>query len=303
MQCVCGGYLIMDAEMRYAICEYCSLKYDRQSIVQNVKVGGILGYDELVKNAETYLLFPDLNKATEIFIEITNKYPDKWRGWWGLIETRTHNFKNINFTNCEMEINTLNYINNYYKRATMSIYVTTEDKEYMKLKINAYKQSIIINKQINNEIKEYNDKINAATEQSQTLKEKIDYLQKKLLNIQTQRNKFHNNLAKGSFVSIILILLIITCTIITVVTGLVFYYNGENDYLLLIFFGAIIINGFTIVTAIGHVFNKKDQKKRLRHTDNEIDNIYDLISNCKIRYQEIDAKIMQTQCKLNEVYV
>ena len=88
LQCtVCGGGMTMDISGEFAKCDYCDMKFDKRIIKQ--MIDGIQGYDDLVKNAEVFLNLTDYSKAQTIFTEITNKYPDRTRGWWGLFECET----------------------------------------------------------------------------------------------------------------------------------------------------------------------------------------------------------------------
>lgn len=92
LQCtVCGGSMVMDIDGEFATCEYCGMKFDRRTVKQIVE--GIHGYADLVKNAETFLGISDYSKARKVFEDITDKYPDKARGWWGLAESETENFQ------------------------------------------------------------------------------------------------------------------------------------------------------------------------------------------------------------------
>jgi tetratricopeptide (TPR) repeat protein len=101
----------MDKDGEFSSCESCGMKYDKQTVkqivdgakdnnenkdgkenkdAQNAQAGqGASDYDALVKNAEVFLELGEYVKAHKAFNEITDKYPDKSRGWWGLFESET----------------------------------------------------------------------------------------------------------------------------------------------------------------------------------------------------------------------
>ena len=88
LQCTaCNGTLALDIRKEFATCEFCGTKYDKRVMRQMIEGGQ--GYDNLVKNAEVFLMLGEFERAHEIFTEITNKHPDRARGWWGLFESET----------------------------------------------------------------------------------------------------------------------------------------------------------------------------------------------------------------------
>lgn len=49
--------------------------------------------NRLCKNAETFYNLGDKKKAEEIYIDLTNNYPDDYRGWWGAASVKTDRFR------------------------------------------------------------------------------------------------------------------------------------------------------------------------------------------------------------------
>lgn len=92
----CGGGLIIDDSREFAKCEFCGTKYMAstlrakiQEIKGTVKVEGavetITGNAEkerLIKNAETLLKLEKFEDAEKIIKDITNQFPDDYRGWF-----------------------------------------------------------------------------------------------------------------------------------------------------------------------------------------------------------------------------
>jgi len=233
--------------MRYATCEFCALKYDRQTIEQKIKISGILMFDELVKNAETNLKFPDYYRAEVIFKEITDKYPDQWRGWWGLIECKTENFN---------KMDVMNHINEYYKRAMMSTHATQEDNDYMKSTMNLY-----VNKQ--NEL--YNDR----QKKSKALDEKKQ-LNKKRSNLYNQIYSIENK----PFLLYVIPLLIILCILIWIIVSMIptDSFIDEDIVALLIILGSgiIIVCLYLIIKKISYIKQKKIIRYKLKEVEEKI---------------------------------
>ena len=48
--------------------------------------------DVLLKNGETYMKLENYNEALKCYKNVTNMYANDYRGWWGLIEAKTHDF-------------------------------------------------------------------------------------------------------------------------------------------------------------------------------------------------------------------
>ena len=51
--------------------------------------------DMLLKNGETYMKLENYDEAFKCYKNVTDMYADDYRGWWGLIEAKTHNFQYV----------------------------------------------------------------------------------------------------------------------------------------------------------------------------------------------------------------
>ena len=74
-------------------CQHCGTKYTteetRKLIVEidsPIKIAGISNIDTLLNNANTFLKLQEWNEARKCYKEITAKYPDDVRGWWGTVK-------------------------------------------------------------------------------------------------------------------------------------------------------------------------------------------------------------------------
>lgn len=125
----CGGTLTVDASKEAAICDFCGSPYIVEKAIQNynyyvtqnikadnvnVTAKGEAEKERLLHNAETYTGFKDYKKALEIYKQVTEDYPDDYRGWYGLIVIHTENFEYFFGTN------DFNQLKSYMDRVTMT---------------------------------------------------------------------------------------------------------------------------------------------------------------------------------------
>ena len=50
--------------------------------------------EQLVSNAQTYGKLGDRDKELQLYTEMTEKYPSDYRGWWGMLSSKTTDFSN-----------------------------------------------------------------------------------------------------------------------------------------------------------------------------------------------------------------
>lgn len=88
----CGSSLTMTESGTSAVCNCCGMNHSIERI--RVKVQEIKGAAEelrevsekerLLKNAETFIVLNEEEKATEIYRKVTIEYPNDYRGWMGI---------------------------------------------------------------------------------------------------------------------------------------------------------------------------------------------------------------------------
>ena len=102
----CGASVeIVDNKEKF-ICEYCKktiiMKND-DILLKNVNIDGIQTNAELIVSANELLDMEEYLKAKKLFLEFTEKNPNDYQGWLGLLICRTRNFtirdNNILFKN------------------------------------------------------------------------------------------------------------------------------------------------------------------------------------------------------------
>lgn len=96
----CGAQLELDENMEKGFCMYCGSQIIVQDAVQKYKielsgrvsVEGILSAEDFAKNGDTFMSIGNIQQAYEAFRELSTKYPDDFRGWWGLVRAVTNDF-------------------------------------------------------------------------------------------------------------------------------------------------------------------------------------------------------------------
>lgn len=89
---LCGSNQLIKKD-GYFQCEHCGTKYtleEAKKLIVSGTVEFVIGNAEkerLLKNAETLLNLGETNKALNLYHEITHKYPNDYRGWFGLFTT------------------------------------------------------------------------------------------------------------------------------------------------------------------------------------------------------------------------
>lgn len=84
----CDGELQVDSSKDAAVCPYCGTPYIVEKAINNYIINSndalATSSDAYVDNGLTLLKLDETHKASEIFNEMTTKFPKDWRGWLGL---------------------------------------------------------------------------------------------------------------------------------------------------------------------------------------------------------------------------
>ncbi len=84
----CGAHLELDDSREYGFCSYCGAKVDL--ISSRVKVSGNVWIDrsqEILERARALEKLDRADEALEAYRELTDSYPSRWEGWWGIAVT------------------------------------------------------------------------------------------------------------------------------------------------------------------------------------------------------------------------
>ncbi len=126
----CGAVLKVDSDEKYIVCEYCdSTNVNPHAAPKN-------HIEELVQNqlnrAESFVKLNDYDAAYFIYKELADKYPNDYRGHWGIVISKTKNFSFLDIS----DIN-LSYVKSNYENA-----VTTAPKSKNTFFISAWNSYI-----------------------------------------------------------------------------------------------------------------------------------------------------------------
>lgn len=104
----CGGDISFDNDKKYGFCPFCGSKViesqeiinNNNYITNNISAANITiennDLEKMIVSADTFLLkHKDYNAALNIFKEISNSFPNDYRGWWGIVRATTLLFTNF----------------------------------------------------------------------------------------------------------------------------------------------------------------------------------------------------------------
>ena len=105
----CGAPLQVDNTHEAAVCQYCGSAFIVEKAIQNFNISftnnitaqnviiagkGEMEKERLLQNAKTQLGFNDTASARSTYQQVTNDYPDDYRGWYGMACILSTNFNN-----------------------------------------------------------------------------------------------------------------------------------------------------------------------------------------------------------------
>ena len=120
----CGANLDIPKETERVKCEYCNqnllIDDEKIKIEGNIRVAGIETDDELLTSANELLSMNEYLKAKKKFLEFSEKNPDNYQGWLGLLICRTRNFT-IKDNNIMFGIDVNKYYEHFLRTASDEI--------------------------------------------------------------------------------------------------------------------------------------------------------------------------------------
>ena len=84
-------------------CNHCNTKYTLEEAKKLIVTGtievvtGNAEKERLLKNAETYICLQRYDDALNLYNQIAHKYPNDYRGWWGLVITDFYRTEDDNY--------------------------------------------------------------------------------------------------------------------------------------------------------------------------------------------------------------
>lgn len=129
--------------------------------------------ERLLQNGQTYLELKSYASAEEFYTTVTKKYPEDYRGWWGLILSKTHEFTEVMSDQTELnrwfgyvkqlaEAKEFEELESSYVVYTekVSVLAAAEDMERVESTINDYNSRI---RGLQDSISEINKKLSSRT--------------------------------------------------------------------------------------------------------------------------------------------
>lgn len=105
----CGANLTVDTSQEAAVCSYCNTPFITEKAITYYNTTNVTNIDtlnaevvnvessdsatNLAHTADTLVKFGEWEKAQEVFQKITQLYPYDHRGWYGLLQTYTRDFR------------------------------------------------------------------------------------------------------------------------------------------------------------------------------------------------------------------
>ena len=154
---VCGGNDLLKQDGVF-VCQSCGCKYSADEvkklmvqISEPVKVEGIENFDQILNNANTFLELGQIENANKLFVQLTEKYPSRYEGWWGVVTTRIPNFlgeqtTSYNYLECDT------YISKCYDTAKK--FCPLSELPAIESKVQAYLESVERRKDFEDEQKQ-----------------------------------------------------------------------------------------------------------------------------------------------------
>lgn len=130
---------------------------------------GVASLERLLQNSATYLKLNNFVSAEEVYTTVTKDYPEDYRGWWGLIVCKTHNF-----TEVMLDQTTTNIWFRYVKQLASSKDFEPLEKTYIE-----YTQKVSLlaatedMKSVNGIINSHNSKIHSLERDIESVNESI----------------------------------------------------------------------------------------------------------------------------------
>lgn len=102
----CGGQLKVEPGQKFVECPYCgtisrtvdvhyhqhqNTNYNFNGSNTTVQFNAGQDLETLVKNAETHMKLGNYSDAQTFYTKISKEYPHDYRGWWGLVRSKTKN--------------------------------------------------------------------------------------------------------------------------------------------------------------------------------------------------------------------
>lgn len=220
----CGAPLEVDNEKEAAICKYCgsafivekAINYYQTTIVNNYAGATIIaedGFTKLYEAAQGYKKIEDTKNYLDTLSRITQEYPQKFEGWYGLgINEMKNNLEEIKdiFYSMPQDLGKINVYNNTDKimlinRLLKRIDSLRIDSLNKASKVANEEQSKMLNAELekyNNEVSNYTNNITQELQKYEALKQQaMDKLRKMFGTKEAFMTYFKDNDAMSDYIA------------------------------------------------------------------------------------------------------
>lgn len=310
----CGGTLTVDASKEAAICDFCGSPYIVEKAIQNynyyvtqnikadninVTAKGEAEKERLLHNAETYTSFKDYDKALDIYKQITEDYPDDYRGWYGLVQIETENFELFYGTKM------FNLLCSYMDRALMT--TPPDQKTAMQEKWEQYQQNYVSFKESkSNTVVENQNKSASLQIEIQASEERLNSYNKKIKsNGMRQKDGIIVLIGITAFLSIICLCVIVLGWFgafkpdYTISSDGSLVKNPWYSFHMFCIYIFVFSIPALIVEAIIHVIVKGKAKKKGAVLQSQSENEYNKHQQLISEKQNVDSQIEEIKEKYN----
>lgn len=203
----CGGEIEVNNEKKLGVCKHCGQPfvveeainnyntYNNYNTTNNYNDGSVVNIVEgesketLLKNAEIALRIENFDLAKENFEILTKRYPDEYKGWWGLIQSITKNF-----TYYDLSIDELNQFYSYSIKLGSDNVIVELKKQYKEYLYSYAKSRLRLQYLTLNKTKqEYSESYDQIKEKIETLNENHNNCLKRINDV---KEKLKKNIAE-----------------------------------------------------------------------------------------------------------
>ncbi|MBR7007079.1 MAG: hypothetical protein IKH90_00380 [Ruminococcus sp.] len=301
----CGGTLTVDSTKDAAVCDFCGSPYIVEKAIQNynyyitqnikadnvnVTAKGEAEKERLLHNAETNVKFKEYNKAFDLYKQVSEDYPDDYRGWYGMSSTISNGFTKIvrDKSKCKE-------LHDYMEKSL--ICCDQNDNPDIKGQWDEYLSFE----------KNTNDRFNELLSDSNNLSERISRLNK-AFDETTQMNKSANaDISNNSYIYLCILFFVslpLPCYVTYKTLSDIFNDKESSTLGWVVEFGItivlLLIPLLILITFIGKIISKKKSKSIRAKTDTELKAIQIELDQYIKQKKDIDSKIIEIK---NEYYL
>ncbi len=291
----CGAPLQVDNTHEAAVCQYCGSAFIVEKAIQNynyhitnnitaqnviVAGKGEMEKERLLQNAKTNEDFKEYNKAYEIYKQVSEDYPDDYRGWYGLASIICDNF-----TKFDLPAEYFGMTQRYMEKSIQTAPLTK--KEELTEKWNKY----ILNNSdyLSRKKKQYSDFINTKKLEINELQERINesytminQLQKSLIDYSNKEIKI-----KAYFITALFFLAVSIGYVIFTIVGT---DKSDSSLHTILCSSSIALTILFTILGIGSRNRNHKEQNYKQETYNKIQNYIKSIKDMKNQINSIKNK-------------